>query len=116
MIADNALPQVLVQPGPPNVITPPSQVRLRRAQKVVELVWADGELTRISCMILRKSCACAGCVRARQLGSLSLIDAEVGVERLELSGISGLQFHFTDGHYRGLYPWAYLRQLGELAA
>lgn len=99
----------------PDTIRPPQQVRLRRAQKVIELVWADGERSQVSCLMLRKSCACSACARAQQTGALTLIDAEVGVDRLEMSGVSGLQFYFSDGHYRGLYPWAYLRELSEAA-
>ncbi len=95
------------------VVDPPKEVRLKRAQRLVEVLWPDGSLDRLSGLTLRKSCACSGCTRARQAGALTLIDAEVGIERLELSGVSGLQFHFSDGHHRGLYPWAYLRELGE---
>jgi DUF971 family protein len=97
----------------PSLITPPTEVRLRRAKKVLEIVWPDGLRSQLSCLTLRKACSCAGCSRAKQSGALTLIDAEVGIERLEISGISGLQFFFSDSHYRGLYPWAYLRDLSE---
>jgi DUF971 family protein len=100
----------------PAQIKPPQQVRLRRAQKLVELVWPDGHTSQLSCLLLRKSCACSSCARAEQTGQLTLLDADVGVERVELSGVSGLQFYFSDGHYRGLYPWAYLRELDGLGA
>ena len=91
----------------------PSEIRLRKAQKTLEVLWPDGQLSRLSCLALRKSCACSTCAQARQRGALSLIDADVGVDKLQVSGISGLQLFFSDGHYRGLYPWAYLRELGE---
>lgn len=100
----------------PAQVSPPQQVRLRRKQKLIELVWADGELSQLGCLLLRRSCACSACARAQQTGSLVLLDADVGIERVELSGVSGLQFYFSDGHYRGLYPWAYLRELSGLDA
>ncbi len=96
------------------VVEAPREVRLRKAKRKLEIRWSDGELSTFSCLALRKSCACASCVRDRQVGTLTLIDAEVAIDRLEVSGISGLQFHFSDGHYRGLYPWAYLRELASL--
>lgn len=95
------------------LIAPPTEIRLRKAQKMLEVLWSDGVRSQLSCLALRKSCACSMCAQAQQRGALTLIDADVGVDRLEVSGISGVQFHFSDGHYRGLYPWAYLRELGE---
>jgi DUF971 family protein len=91
----------------------PSEIRLRKAQKILEVLWPDGQLSLLSCLALRKSCACSVCAQTQQRGTLTLIDADVAVDRLEVSGISGLQLFFSDGHYRGLYPWAYLRELGE---
>ena len=100
---------------PQRLIDPPLEIRLRKVQRVLELTWPDGAQSRISCLTLRRACACSNCQRLQQTGALTLIDAEVGVNRLELSGISGLQLYFSDGHFRGLYPWAYLRDLGDPA-
>ena len=95
------------------LIEPPREVRLKRKLNELELSWPDGLTTRLSCLMLRKSCACSHCTQAKRTGRLSLIDADVKVERVELSGVSGLQFFFSDGHYRGLYPWGFLRELSE---
>ncbi len=108
VIAQHATPQRLIDA--------PLEIRLRKAQRMLELTWPDGTQSRISCLTLRRACACSNCQRLQQTGALTLIDAEVGVNRLELSGISGLQLYFSDGHFRGLYPWAYLRDLGALSA
>ena len=94
---------------------PPRQIRLRRIQKVLEIVWPDGLSVELSCLSLRMACACSHCTHQRRAGAISLLNADIGIERLELSGHSGLQFHFSDGHYRGLYPWKYLRELCEMA-
>ncbi|MEQ5837495.1 DUF971 domain-containing protein [Marinobacter sp. NFXS9] len=96
------------------IVDPPTEVRLRRKSNAVELSWPDGLTVQLTCLQLRKSCACSHCTQAERQGRLSLIDVTVSVERIELSGVSGLQFFFSDGHYRGLYPWAYLRELSEL--
>lgn len=92
---------------------PPSQIRLRRKQKLVEVTWPDGLESLLSCLTLRKSCACSSCSNARQKGAISLIDADIGIDNLNVHGVSAMQFHFSDGHNRGLYPWSYLRQLCE---
>ncbi|GGY59565.1 DUF971 domain-containing protein [Marinobacter zhanjiangensis] len=91
----------------------PSQVRLRGKQKMVEITWPDGLESQLSCLVLRKSCACSSCSNARQKGAISLIDADIGIDNLNVHGVSAMQFHFSDGHNRGLYPWSYLRQLCE---
>lgn len=95
------------------VVEPPTEVRLKRKQNAIELIWPDGLQSWLSCLALRKSCACSHCTQAQRSGRVSLIDADIRLDRVELSGVSGLQFFFTDGHYRGLYPWAYLRELSE---
>jgi len=39
-----------------------------------------------------------------------VVPAEVRIERVEPQGY-GVQLVFSDGHERGIYPWAYLRDL-----
>lgn len=95
------------------LVEPPKEVRLKRKLNELELSWPDGLTSRLSCLALRRSCACSHCTQAKRLGRLSLIDADIRVERVELSGVSGLQLFFSDGHYRGLYPWGFLRELSE---
>jgi DUF971 family protein len=39
-----------------------------------------------------------------------------GIDALPI-GRYAIQLHFSDGHDRGIYPWAYLRELsGDVAA
>ncbi|WP_043239239.1 DUF971 domain-containing protein [Stutzerimonas azotifigens] len=102
--------------APQQVTAAPKEIRLRRARRTLELTWPDGLHSEVSCLALRKACACSNCQLAQQRGALTLIDAEVGIDRLELSGVSGLQLYFSDGHFRGLYPWGYLRDISERLA
>ena len=95
------------------LVVPPKEVRLKSKLNELELSWPDGLTSRLSCLVLRRSCGCSHCTQAKRTGRLSLIDADIRVERVELSGVSGLQLFFSDGHYRGLYPWAFLRELSE---
>lgn len=93
---------------------PPMEIRLRKASKRLDLLWQDGSTTSVSCFDLRRSCACSSCQAARRTASLQLIDIDIEIDKVEVAGISGLQFHFSDGHSRGLFPWRYLRELSEL--
>lgn len=92
---------------------PPTEVRLRRKLNQVEIAWPDGLSGSLSGLALRKACACSSCRRNRQLGTISLLDADIAIDNLNIHGVSAMQFHFSDGHNRGLYPWSYLRQLCE---
>lgn len=95
------------------IVEAPTEIRLRKVSKTLEVLWQDGRLSSMSCLELRKACACSSCQSAQRKSVLRLIDVDVGIDKVEVAGISGLQFHFSDGHSRGLFPWSYLRELGE---
>lgn len=80
----------------------PEAVELRPA--ALRLQWPDGA-AELPATRLRALCRCGGC-RARAPGeaAVSLVDAAP-------AGAYGLQLIFSDGHDRGIYPWAWLREL-----
>ncbi|MNN61889.1 hypothetical protein D3C81_1771500 [compost metagenome] len=45
-------------------------------------------------------------------GAIAVVADDVRLERIALQGY-GVQLVFSDGHERGIYPWAYLRELGH---
>jgi DUF971 family protein len=98
-----------------DTVAAPLEVRLNRRERLLQLTWPDGAVSQLSCLLLRRCCACSSCTQARRSEQLRLLDAGLGLERVELFGVSGLQLHFSDGHSRGVYPWRYLRELGESA-
>lgn len=104
----------MLAPTPTQLLTqPPSEIRLRKGSKMLEVLWPDGHVGSMRCLDLRRACACSSCQMAKRTPSLHVIDADVSIDKVEMAGISGLQFHFTDGHSRGLFPWHYLRELSE---
>ena len=88
----------------------PSAIRNRRADGELALLWSDGEQV-LSHARLRGACPCSQCRAGRLGGRIDLVPGDVRVERVEVQGY-GVQLVFSDGHERGIYPWAYLRQLG----
>ncbi|WP_349976008.1 gamma-butyrobetaine hydroxylase-like domain-containing protein [Pseudomonas sp. WHRI 8519] len=78
---------------------------LRSAGQLL-LEWGDGEQS-ISHARLRGACPCSQCRAARLLGGIAVVAADVRIERIETQGY-GVQLVFSDGHERGIYPWAYL--------
>ncbi|MFW3898735.1 DUF971 domain-containing protein [Pseudomonas putida] len=88
----------------------PSAVRNRREAGELVLQWRDGEQV-ISHARLRGACPCSQCRAGRLGGRIDLVSDTVRVERVEGQGY-GVQLVFSDGHERGIYPWAYLKELG----
>lgn len=88
----------------------PSAVRNRREAGELVLQWRDGEQA-ISHARLRGACPCSQCRAGRLGGRIDLVSNTVRVERVEGQGY-GVQLVFSDGHERGIYPWAYLKELG----
>lgn len=80
---------------------------------VLELTWPDGARTELRHAHLREQCRCAACEQQRRRGpGVAPADAALRIVHMELVGEQGLSLAFSDGHARGIYPWAYLRQLG----
>lgn len=79
---------------------------------MIELAWGDGARARLPYAGLRAACRCAECVSLRrQTGSNPVIAPDTLLTAISPVGETGLQLHFSDGHERGIYPWAYLREL-----
>jgi len=96
------------------IVAPPEEVRLKRREGVIELIWTDGRTDRLTFTRLRGACACSGCDAQRRRGAATEVDPALEVTEIRPMGVSGLQFLFSDGHSRGHYPWDYLRVLGEI--
>jgi len=83
--------------------------------KCLRISWLKGDTTDIEFQQLREFCACAFC-RKRGLVGKSLTEtgnAGVSVTDIRLMGSTGVQFCFSDGHDRGIFPWGYLRAIAD---
>lgn len=86
----------------------------------VRIEWQDGQKSVLSFELLREQCPCAVCGEERKKAAEEpLFIRPVGKAELladrpaELVGQYALQFFWIDGHNAGIYPFDYLRQLGE---
>lgn len=93
----------------------PEAITDHRLGGVLEIRWADGQVSRLGHPLLREHCRCAGCEQQRRQGlGPAAADAQLRLVQIDTVGTMGLNLQFSDGHGRGIYPWAYLRQLGGL--
>ena len=91
----------------------PDAIVLERGGVRLRLEWSSAGRIGLTALRLRNGCRCARCVRARTEGAFSAPSPEIAIERVELVGDYGLTLAFSDGHARGIYPWAYLRELAR---
>lgn len=90
-------------------------VELRQAADGLQLVvgWPDGTQTTLSARTLRAACRCAHCSAHHLHGEPEIIPELIRITTLAPIGDYAVHIAFSDGHARGIFPWAMLRALGE---
>jgi DUF971 family protein len=76
----------------------------------LRLDWPDGREQRLDHAELRRRCPCSQCRAFRLRGLAVQVDPRVRVVGVNAQGY-GVQLVFSDGHERGIFPWAYLAGL-----
>ncbi len=95
-------------------MTTPDTVKYQREQRVLSLIYANGQEYRLSAELLRVYSPSAE-VRGHGEGPAKLVAGkqQVGIAALEPVGNYGVKIRFDDGHQTGIYSWAYLEELGQ---
>jgi DUF971 family protein len=92
----------------------PSDIRLHRKSRLVEIAYESGERFELACEFLRVFTPSA---EARGHGpgqeTLQTGKRDVEIERIEPVGTYAVRFVFSDGHDSGLYSWDLLYNLGR---
>lgn len=90
----------------------PSDIRLHKKSRVLELCYEDGARYELSCEYLRVFTPSA---EARGHGpgqeTLQTGKRDVEIERIETVGTYALRLVYSDGHDSGLYSWDLLHNL-----
>ena len=92
----------------------PTEIRYRRAEKILELAFADGARFSLPAEYLRVESPSAE-VQGHGPGQKVLVAGRrhVGILTMEPVGHYALRINFHDLHDTGIYTWEYLRRLGE---
>jgi DUF971 family protein len=98
----------------PSSDSPPTEIRLKRRSRVVEVAFADGSRYALSFEYLRAHSPSAE-VQGHGPGQdvLQIAKENVAVLRIEPVGQYAVRLVFDDGHDTGLYTWKYLHELGR---
>ncbi|QBI03869.1 DUF971 domain-containing protein [Pseudoduganella albidiflava] len=78
---------------------------------ILAVRWAGGSEHAFTHAELRAACPCSGCRALRRAGGTVQASAEVRLTVIEPAGSNALNLGFSDGHARGIYPFALLAEL-----
>ena len=92
----------------------PSEIKLHRKSRTLELVYPDGQRFELDSELLRVYSPSAE-VRGHGPGQevLQVGKKNVALTDVKAVGHYALQLVFDDGHDTGIYSWDYLRELSE---
>jgi DUF971 family protein len=92
----------------------PVELRLKRAEKLLEIVFEDGERFRLPAEYLRVESPSAE-VQGHGPGQKQLVAgrAHIGITAVEPVGNYAVRLVFDDLHDTGIYSWRYLQTLGR---
>jgi DUF971 family protein len=91
-----------------------TEIRLRRAARVLEVSFADGSRYQLPFEYLRVHSPSAE-VKGHGPGQEVVVVGKenVGITAIEPVGQYAVKLVFDDGHDTGLYTWKYLHELGR---
>ncbi len=97
-----------------NTTPRPTEIRLHRRSRILELAFDDGSRFELSCEFLRVHSPSAE-VKGHGPGQEILVTGkrDVNIERIEPVGQYAVKLCFDDGHDTGLYSWSLLYELGR---
>jgi DUF971 family protein len=92
----------------------PTEIKLKRAEKRLEVLFDDGSLFALPAEYLRVESPSAE-VQGHSPAQKQLVAGcrRVGIERLEPVGHYAVRILFDDGHDTGIFSWSYLYELGR---
>ena len=92
--------------------TTPDGIAVSDDARELTISLASGQTLTLNATRLRAACRCAHCRRAHYDNAFPDGFEGVAIERYEPMGHYGINIVFSDGHARGIFPWAYLAELG----
>jgi len=92
----------------------PTEVRLRKGDRLLSLSYADGQRFDLDFEYLRVHSPSAE-VKGHGPGQEVLQTGKEAVSVIDIEPVGhyAVRLHFDDGHDSGLYTWKYLYQLGS---
>ena len=94
----------------------PEVIKLSQDKASILVNWPDGNQTQLSAFMLREHCNSARAKRARIDFCEEIIPKDITISKVRNVGLYAINLVFSDGHDKGIYPWSYLKELGDMKA
>ncbi len=94
--------------------SPPTGIKARQQEGVLELQWPQGTTYRLPYRFLRGRCPCAVCVH--EITGVRVVDIEdvplsIAPINMQFAGKYALKIIWNDRHESGIFTWEYLELL-----
>lgn len=97
----------------PALVATPELISISDDRNYMRLTFADGRDIELKADHMRAACKCAHCTRARIDGVFPDRFDDIAIDQFSFMGGYAINIAFSDGHARGIYPWAFLIGLGD---
>jgi len=94
----------------------PTEVRLNRERTRLSVTWENGATTAFAAALLREKARDANSVRFEVNGWAVPAAPDLTITNIEPMGNYAVRLAFSDGHDRGIFPWAYFIGLAAAGA
>jgi prepilin-type processing-associated H-X9-DG protein len=95
------------------IIAAPREIAVSGDLRCLDLAFPDDTRVRVGAERLRSACKCAHCLRARIDGVFPEQFTDLAITQVSPIGGYAINIAFSDGHARGIYPWALLLSLDQ---
>ena len=89
----------------------PTEIRLEYGRSRLAVTWEDGSTDAFPAPLLREKARDANSVRFAVNGWAVPAAADLTITPVEPIGNYAVRLAFSDGHDRGIFPWAYLTEI-----
>lgn len=89
----------------------PSEIRLNRERTRLSVTWDTGKTIDYPATFLRERSRDANSVRFAVDGWAVPATSDLTITEVEPIGNYAVRLSFSDGHDRGIFPWAYLTEI-----
>src|SRR5262245_3348831 len=96
----------------------PESIDLTDNDSILQIIWDDGQVSRLRLETLRAACACAVCKGHHPSQSLNLKPEQFpGVRITDMAPVGRYAYHiiWSDGHDTGIYTLKMLRETQDSA-
>jgi DUF971 family protein len=89
----------------------PTEIRLESGRSRLSVTWDDGTTDAFPAPLLREKARDANSVRFAVDGWAVPAASDLTITAVEPIGNYAVRLAFSDGHDRGIFPWAYLTEI-----